>query len=154
MGWYCSYLLTMQANGTFHNVIFQTLRQSGINALYRGRRTNSTYSETNGSLTDILWSVVRWENLRGKSSEFKNFTHRCRNPSEDQTSRCATPAPAAGDGDSQSWFSSTAASNFEPRMFPLTDEEYSQMVEEFMQQTSGRQQQQQVRNDSRWVDAQ
>ena len=31
---YCSYLLPMQADGTFHNVIFQTLRQSGKNALY------------------------------------------------------------------------------------------------------------------------
>ena len=34
VGWYSSYLLPMQANGTFQNVIFQTLRQSGKNTLY------------------------------------------------------------------------------------------------------------------------
>ena len=35
VGWYSSYLLPMQANGTFQNVIFQTLRQSRKNTLYR-----------------------------------------------------------------------------------------------------------------------
>ena len=33
VGWYSSYLLPIQTDGTFQNVIFQTLRQSGKNAL-------------------------------------------------------------------------------------------------------------------------
>ena len=56
------------------------------------------------------------------------FTKLHRNPSEDQPSRCATPATAAAEGDPPSFAPVAAAPSFEPRSFPLTDEDYAEMV--------------------------